>query len=58
MLKHTLSVFLLASLIASAAHAAGRTADGCTYRVVNGQYLTDCSGNAKKNVQPVVDETP
>jgi opacity protein-like surface antigen len=40
----TLIAFTLTILTATAAHAeSGRTADGCTYRILNGQYLTDCS---------------
>lgn len=33
---------LLFSLSALAADSSGRTADGCTYKVINGQYLTSC----------------
>ncbi|MGZ3652142.1 MAG: outer membrane beta-barrel protein [Bdellovibrionota bacterium] len=34
---------LLLSWSAIAADTAGRTADGCTYKVINGQYLTSCA---------------
>ena len=33
---------LLFSLSALAEDSSGRTADGCTYKVINGQYLTSC----------------
>ena len=33
---------LLFSLSAIAEETSGPTADGCTYKVINGQYLTSC----------------
>jgi opacity protein-like surface antigen len=43
------SVLILSILAATSARAeSGRTADGCTYRILNGQYLTDCSAKKKK----------
>ncbi|RZA08296.1 MAG: porin family protein, partial [Proteobacteria bacterium] len=46
------------AIFASAAHGAGvtgRTADGCSYRILNGQYLTDCSAKKKKEEAPPAD---
>ena len=49
-----LATFLvtLFPLAALAASTSGRTADGCSYRVINGQYLTDCA-KAKDTVAQV-----
>ena len=36
-------LLLLSLVLPLSAHAvSGRTADGCTYRIINGQYLTSC----------------
>ncbi|RYZ96691.1 MAG: hypothetical protein EOP11_23110, partial [Proteobacteria bacterium] len=43
------------AIFASAAYGGevtGRTADGCSYRILNGQYLTDCSAKKKKEETP------
>lgn len=43
-MKASLIALSLAALPALAQGAtSGRTADGCTYKILNGQYLTDCS---------------
>ncbi len=38
----SITVTLLFTLSAIADDTGGRTADGCTYKVINGQYLTSC----------------
>lgn len=44
----TLAPFLAILLTSSAfAEVSGKTADGCTYRIINGKYLTDCSTKEK-----------
>lgn len=58
----TMRALLLATLFPLAATAApsGRTADGCTYRVINGQYLTDCKAKdtvAQADAAPARDTT-
>jgi len=51
-------LFLTILFTATAAFASdtgGRTADGCTYRIINGQYLTSCPGKgAKAEAAPVM----
>lgn len=44
--NYKIALLLLSLSPISLLAAAGRTADGCTYKVINGQYLTDCSQRA------------
>ena len=60
-----LSALTFAFLIAAVATASdyalgesGRTADGCTYRILNGQYLTDCSAKRKKEAAAIPAAAP
>ncbi len=46
-------IVLFAALLSATAFAddlGGRTSNGCTYKVINGQYLYDCSGKAPQQV--------
>ncbi len=43
-MKYVLSLLLLSATPALA--TSGKTADGCTYRVINGQYLTSCDSKS------------
>jgi Outer membrane protein beta-barrel domain len=54
-----LSFLTLAILASLPAHAeSGRTADGCTYRILNGQYLTDCSAKLQKETASTAAASP
>ncbi len=47
---------ILLSISAIADEASGRTADGCSYKVINGQYLTSCPG--KGHALPLAAASP
>lgn len=42
------------SLLLSVGAVAGSTANGCSYKVINGQYLTDCSNQRTASAEPAV----
>lgn|GEM_PF-5040335 len=47
----------LALAVSTQAHAStlsGKTADGCSYKIINGQYLTTCPGKQAAEPSPVV----
>lgn len=47
-LRFPVAATLMAAFLSPTAHAIeGKTADGCTYKVINGQYLTQCPSDAK-----------
>ncbi len=50
----------LALAISVPAHAdglSGKTADGCSYKIINGQYLTSCPGKGASEPTPVAQDT-
>jgi opacity protein-like surface antigen len=53
-----LALMALALTAQSAFALSGKTADGCTYRIINGQYLTNCGGRTGKPVPQAAAPAP